>query len=50
MFRALAIAFAGFLGFSAYAHRDAVVNGVSSVQQRVLGGSASGSIGACHRH
>jgi len=50
MFRALTIAFAGFLGFSAYVHRDAVVDAAGSVQQRVLGGGATGSIGACHRH
>jgi hypothetical protein len=48
MFRALAVAFAGLLGFSAYVHRDAVVNVASSMEHRVLGGT--GSIGACHPH
>lgn len=50
MFRALAVAFAGFFGFSMYAHRHEVASTVQSVQQRVVGGGGSVSIGACHPH
>jgi hypothetical protein len=52
MFRALAVAFAGFFGFSIYAHRHEVASAVQSVQQRVVGGNAgsTASIGACHPH
>jgi hypothetical protein len=49
MFRALAVAFAGLLGFSTYVHRDAVFNVASSMEHRVLGGN-TGSIGTCHPH
>lgn len=49
MFRALAVAFAGFFGLSMYTYRHEVAGTVQSVQQRVLGGGTA-TIGACHPH
>ncbi len=51
MFRAMAVAFAGFFGLTAYTHRHEIASTVQTVQQRVVGGNTgSASIGACRAH